>query len=100
MGVAVGVGDGVAVGVGDDIAVGAGVFAGSCATVVAASMEGGGNVGTAVAKPVGIKVGSGGSDAAVSNPQPVNTNMPIIMPSHMVTNFLIAPNCTKTVPVW
>lgn len=96
MGVAVGVGDGVAVDVGVGVSVGSGVWVGSWATGVAASMEGGGKVETAVAKPVGIKVGSGGKDAAVSIPQPVNKSKPTIMPSQIVTNFLIAPNCIKT----
>ncbi len=98
MGVAVGVGDGVAVGIG--VAVGSGVLPGSWATVVAASMEGGGRVGTAVANPVGARVGSGGRDAAVSKPQPVNPHNPTIIPSQIVTYFLIAPNCIKITPNW
>lgn len=96
MGVAVGVFVGVAVAVGVGVSVGSNVRVGRRATGVAASMEGGGRVGTAVARPVGIKVGSGGRDAAVSSPQPVNKSRLTMMPSQIVTKFLIAPNCIKS----
>jgi hypothetical protein len=100
MGVAVGVGDGVAVDVGIGMVVDSGVWLGSWETIVVASMEGGGMVGTAVAKPVGAKVGGGGRDTAVSRPQPTNKSTPTITPSPIVTDFLIAPNCIKSSLNW
>jgi hypothetical protein len=98
MGVAVGVGDGVAVAVGvsDEIAVGSGNWTGSWATEVAASMEGGGSVGTAVAKPVGARVGSGGKDTAVSRPQPVSPNSPAKIISQMAASIFIAGELYQT----
>ncbi len=101
MGVAVGVDDGVTVIVGAGVVVTVGVWVGSGDTVgVAALTEGGGRLGTAVAKPVGTSVGRGGSETAVSRPQPVNANNATSAPSQIVINFFIRPNCIKTTPNW